>query len=255
MSDSPPQTKRPCPTARPHAWRCEGIGRCLVLVISLGVCVSSLAAPIPRDVTVEAPLEPTAARLLYHKIVRKELKLSVPQVTAVVAEMRRLEEARVRRLAAIGGQVPDDPQPLRRLAEEHERALTRAAQELAHKLLDGPQRQRLAQIDRRLRGPLAFRDSAVMAALQLGPHQRQAIITAVNAYASEEDRYLSGAVDGDDTKLREELLTLRQDTLSEIERLLTPPQRDAWQKLLGPAVAAFDPTDFHLLRSIRSPGP
>lgn len=230
----------------------RSVMRLRVLLLSTFLATSLTAAPIPRGVSTEPAVEPTAARLLFQKSVRKELKLSIPQVTAIVAEMRRLDEARVRRLAQLGDGAAGGANPLRRIAADHEAATRQATLDLANQVLDAGQRRRLAQIDRRLRGPLAFADSSIPGILQLRNDQRDSILAAVRRYDSEESRYLGGAVDGDDMKLRDELLTLRQETLREIEALLTPTQRTAWNDLLGPVVAAFDPTDFELLRVIRS---
>jgi len=222
--------------------------RVLILISLLGTSLA--AAPIPRDVPSEAAVETTAARLLFHKSVRKELKLTIPQVTAIVAEMRHLDEARLRRILSIAAGASGDVNPLRRIAIDHEAATRKATLDLANQVLEPSQRQRLRQIDRRLRGPQAFTDASVQSALQFAPVQVDSILATVRTYATEESRYLSGAVDGDDTKLREELLKLRQETLREIEATFTPAQRDAWQALLGPVVVAFDPTDFELLRAI-----
>lgn len=226
-----------------------------VLLALLLLSTTVAAAPIPRGVSTEPAVEPTAARLLFHKSVRKELKLTIPQVTAVVAEMRRLDESRIRRIAAVGEVGTGSENPLRRIAEDHELATRKATIDLANEVLEASQRQRLAQIDRRLRGPLAFRDAAVQSALQFNNEQRDAISALVRTYAAEESRYLSGAVDGDDTKLRDELLALRKETLREIETALSADQRKAWEELLGPVVVAFDPTEFELLKSIRQASP
>jgi hypothetical protein len=223
-----------------------------MVMTSFSTClvVVALAAPIPRGVQTERPVSPSAGRLLFHKTVRKELKLTIPQVTAIVAEMRSLAESRVKRLAVLKELGTDVGDPLEWVAKEHEKNVTTSTANLASQVLEPEQRTRLCQIDRRLRGPGAFLDVEVQLTLELTEEQRAKLGDAARLYLSEEDRYLSGAVDGDDTKLREELLTLREQTLKELEASLAPGQRDSWNALLGPAVVAFDPTDFQLLRDV-----
>ena len=94
-------------------------------------------------------------------------------------------------------------------------------------------------------------DDGVQAALQLSEEQHLAIVEAARTYQAEATRYLSGAVDGDDGKLRDELLTLRKAAEKLIDHKLSASQREAWAKLLGPVVPGLDPIDFDMLRRLQ----
>jgi hypothetical protein len=106
---------------------------------------------------------------------------------------------------------------------------------------------RLEQISLQARGPAAFHDPKVTAALALTVEQRSRIrLVETDLFLDSADRFHSGASPESGWKSHQK--TMRA-SLRQIEDLLTPEQRKSWKAMIG------DPVPESLLLPPLPPGP
>ncbi len=187
------------------------------------------AAPLPAGAVVEAPIPPSAVRLLLHEECRTQLALADDQLVGCMSLVELQFRAGTPRT-------------------EREAVQLAVMSQFVAKGLTPAQRTRLAQIDRRVRGPLAFADPPVRRALLLTDAQAEAIDRRLADYREADERLRSGAVDGAEDKIRADRVAARATGMKAITDLLTPAQRDAWKGLLGGPVKGFDADQFYLDR-------
>src|SRR5262249_4048812 len=133
----------------------------------------ALAAPVPApkgDDTV--PL--SAAKLLRHRKVQKELKMTADQRITLIDGLEDLSEAHDKVIEGLL-KMPNVPDELLEKAEQnHRKAVEKLLGETAEKTLNSGQRTRLRQVEWHLRGPAAFTDPRVEKGLQLTDDQKKA---------------------------------------------------------------------------------
>lgn len=136
--------------------------------------------------------------------------------------------------------------------ERQRLALAREQEEAVEQLLTPPQLVRFGQISRQLRGPLAFADADTADALKLTPEQKQKIRAILDTlqppwivplFPPPEGRGRFGPPGkgdgpkggGPQAKFWTGLMTELDPTfMSRLLAVLTPDQRVAWQRLIGP---------------------
>jgi len=121
--------------------------------------------------------------------------------------------------------------------EVRQRLLEEAFRVVAE-ILRPEQLKRLREIEVRTRGPGAFADSAVQAALGLTEEQKRLIrhVTEASRWEMQEQMRLreAGGEEADGEVIRD----LRRQTLGKIVSLLSDKQQAAWQELTGKPFAA-----------------
>lgn len=173
---------------------------CYGLVLWAGVAA---AAPVPvAPPRGDTAVSPSAAKLLRHRAVQRELRMSAAQ------------------RAAVGEKVARAP--------------------AAAKVLTPGQRARLRQLDRQVRGPAALADPDVETELKLTDAQRRLAADLLKRLDDRTAAYLAIFGNDDADNLKEDVLVFRAAAMKTIERTLTAGQREAWRALLGPPAADLD---------------
>lgn len=111
-------------------------------------------------------------------------------------------------------------------------ALQAQIQAELEKLLDPNQVKRLKQITLQVRGPQAFRDPEVVAALKLTDDQ-VAKLDGINEDLRAEMRDIFQEAGGDLESVREELAQIRKDASAKAEAVLDDAQKATWKELQG----------------------
>jgi serine/threonine protein kinase len=180
-----------------------------------------LAHFLALDASMQASMR---MRLVGEPAVRKELKLTPAQsiaATNLIASMPPLP--------------PEDSSEMRSLSakERGDRFIARTAQidSALEKAIGSGGIARLREIERRVRGPVAFTDPDVVEQLQLTRAQRLKIRTLQSQYRN--SRFHPGPHRGGEQGRPE----LREETIAKILALLTPAQIEKWNELKG---APFD---------------
>ncbi|MCS6866063.1 MAG: hypothetical protein RMJ56_08505 [Gemmataceae bacterium] len=213
-----------------------------ILGIVMACCVGRFAeaAPVPPPPKDDDSIPRVTAKLLQHRKIQIELKMTPEQRITFIDRLADIEEEYKKKLME-ALQTPN-PQP-----EHYEKVLQeqRAALDKVHtdcvQSLSATQRQRLRQIDWHLRGAAAFADPFVQEKLQFTAEQKKKSEEIVEHIRNDLQRYFEGphGIAGlYCPKL--DLLSLRKDRLKEMERLLSDEQKAAWKRLLGPAPTTFD---------------
>src|SRR5438876_54888 len=122
---------------------------CLILVA--GVASAAPVPTPPKSANEEAPL--TAAKLLKHRKVQKELKLAAEQRIAIVDGLADIDEAiDKKRNALLKAPMANNPNTnvFEKLEKEQQEGHEKVLKTTAAKLLTPAQRTRLNQIDRQI---------------------------------------------------------------------------------------------------------
>ena len=145
------------------------------------------AAPVPAGPKPDDSVSPTAVKLLQHRRIQKELKMSAEDRVVIFDGLADIDEEFEEKAEALA-KKPDAPE------EEYEK-LDKERQKATDKLLEGVtgkltavQRGRLQQLDWRLRGPAAFADSQVEKKLQLTDAQKKKVAEAAERMKGELNR-------------------------------------------------------------------
>ena len=212
--------------------------RAILLLAALLAAGPLAAAPVPAAPKADDSVGASAAKLLVHRKVQKELKLTAEQRLALLDALADLEEDYEKKLNDLARMenAPDDAYD--KLDKERQKASDKLLADTA-KALPAAQRARLRQLDWRLRGATAFADPQVEKLLQLTDAQKKTAADVATRMKAEVDRYLDGLGADDDAKRKAELLDFRKARLKEMEGALTADQKAAWGKLLGDPVAGF----------------
>jgi len=146
---------------------------------SLLVAVPVAAAPVPSPKAADEPVSAPAARLLEHRRIQKELKLTGDQRTAIVDGLADIDEAidkKREKLARIANLNQEDLDKIdKEQAANREKFLISAST----KLLNTDSRSRLRQINAQVRGIDAFLDPGVQKLLTLSEAQKKSVTRAV----------------------------------------------------------------------------
>lgn len=197
-----------------------------------------LAAPVPVTKT-DDTVSLSAAKLLKHRKVQKELKMTAEQRIALVDAQEDIDETyekEINRLVRMQN-VPADSFDL---ADKQRRKSTeKILTETAEKRINVGQRNRLRQIDWQLLGPAAFTDARIQKGLQLTDDQKKAATALAERQQGLINQFLDQRGDEDEAR-RSELFTFRADATAKFVNSLKPDQRDAWKAMLGEPVKGFD---------------
>jgi hypothetical protein len=211
---------------------------CLLIVGGLGE-----AAPVPVVKPLDGDPPVGAMKLLKHRNVQKELRLSAEQRIAILDGVADIEESIDKKRQALSKLPNATPDRFEKLEKEHRDASEKFLKTIAAKLLTGPQRLRLQQIDRQIRGPAALTDAGHEKLLRLTDKQKKAVEEALKTINEKTDAYLERLGNDDSDTLKEDLVRLRQDSIKSLTATLTPAQREVWQSLLGEPVKGFSPIE------------
>src|SRR5688500_15223872 len=130
------------------------------------------AAPVPPPPRADDSVSPTAVKLLQHRKVQKELKLTAEQRIVILDGLGDLEEEYLKKLEVVSRMpnLPDDT--LDTLDKEHRKSIDKMLADAAVKSHNANQRKRLHQLDWRTREAAAFTDPTVEKVLQLTHAQK-----------------------------------------------------------------------------------
>ena len=117
------------------------------------------------------------------------------------------------------------PDRFEKLEKEHRETAEKFHKSSAAKLLIPTQRQRLEQIDRQIRGPLAFADAGLKKLLKLNDKQSKTIEDAIKTIDEKIDFYLERIGNDDSDSVKEELVKLRHESTKLLTALLSMEQR------------------------------
>lgn len=214
-------------------------------ILVLFACPPAPAAPVPAskdDDTV--PL--SAAKLLHHRKVQKELKMTPEQRITLVDALADLDEEHEKQVNTLlkMPNVPDEA--LDKLEKKQRKAVEKLFTDTAGKSLSAGQRTRLRQIDWQLRGPAAFTDPRVEKGLQLTDDQKKAAAELAERMKAKADHFLDQQGNDNEETLKSELFTFRKDSLKKFVDALKPDQRDIWKAMVGEPVKGFDLDDLWL---------
>jgi hypothetical protein len=198
------------------------------------------AAPVPAGPKGEDPVTPATAKLLTHRKVQKELKMTAEQRIGLVDGLADIEEEFEKRLNKLVA-LPNPPQEeFDKLEREQMKAVEKLVTDTAEKALTAIQRTRLRQIECQLRGPAAFADARVQKLLNLTGDQKEAAAALAENAKSRAELYLAKLGDDDEEMVKAEYLKFRKESVKKFTDLFTPDQRDTWKALLGDPVKGFD---------------
>lgn len=222
----------------------------MIRVVTLLLLVAPLAAaPVPAAKNTDDPVPKSAARLLAHRRIQKELKLTGDHRIAIVDGLADIEEELDRRrekLLRMPNPAEDVFDKLETEArEKHEKFLSG----VAAKSLNAELRNRLKQIDRQIRGTGAFSDPEVQKHLALTDAQKKSVEKAAKELEERIESYLNQLGNDDSDNAKEAVLKLRQEQLKSLAGTFTAEQRTIWTSLLGEPLKGLDPVEFwfHLL--------
>ena len=211
---------------------------CLVIL-----AVPALAAPVPMQKVAEDETPRSAVKLLKHRKVQKELKLSAEQRIAIVDGLADIEEAIDKKRMSLIKLPNPNPDIFQKLEKEHQAASEKLLKTTVAKVLTPAQRTRLRQIDRHIRGPEAFTDPSTEKTLSLTDAQKQTIEKAAKRLEERTDSYIAKLGNDDSDNAKEELLKLRKELEKSLVAALTADQSEIWKSMLGEPVTGFDPIE------------
>lgn len=220
------------------------MSRFAISLTSIGLlfAVPCTAAPVPAGPKPAEDAVPyAAAKLLQHRKVQKELKMTAEQRINLHDALEDIEDDYLTRIEALDKlpNVPDDA--FEKLDSHRSKLVEKQLTATAEKDLTAPQKFRLRQVDRQLRGPAAFAAPDVQKALQLTEAQKKAAAELKERAEVIADRYVNALGNGDEeVKVKEEVAAFRKDETAKFVAGLTADQRDQWKRLLGDPVKGFD---------------
>lgn len=202
-------------------------------LFALLVCASLCAAPVPVLPKADDALPASATKLLEHRKLQKELKMTAEQRIALVDALADLDEAFEKKFLDLANQPNAPDEAFDKLDREQEAARAKVYATTA-KDLTAAQRARLKQLDVRVRGVTAFADPAIEKALQLTDAQKKTVKVSADQLKAAVGKFLG---DGDENETeeqrREKLFAFRAERQKDIEAVLTKEQKEAWARLQG----------------------
>lgn len=223
------------------------MSRCAIRVSVVAVLLAAplCAAPVPPP-PADAAVARSAAQLLRHRKVQKELKMTAEQRLAVLDGLADFEEEYEKKINDVSqmANVPDDT--FEKLDAAHRKGIHKLLGDVAAKSLSAAQRKRLRQLDWRIRGAAAFTDPQVQKLLQLTDAQKKKATELTERQQNAADNYFENRGNEDDASRKAELLAARKDFLKQMETALTADQKAGWVALAGDAPAGFAADDLWL---------
>lgn len=210
------------------------------------LCAPLWAAPVPPQPKVDGTPPASAVRLLEHRRVQKELKMTAEQRVALVDALADVEEAFEKKFLELA-KFPNLPEEAFEKLEREEARERDKAYSVAAKGLTAAQLVRLRQLDARVRGVAAFADPDVEKALQLTDAQKKKAKDALAQLATAVEKFLDGDGDDDTEEQRKaKLFAFRAERLKDVEAALTKEQKAEWARLLGEKPTGVDANDLWL---------
>ncbi len=214
--------------------------------IAVLFAVPLLAAPVPPAPKVDDSVSPAAVKLLQHRKVQKELKMTAEQRIVILDGVADLEEEYEKKLDQLSRQPNAAEEAYDKLDREHRKGIDKLLGESAAKSLNAPQRKRLGQLDWRIRGVGAFTDPKLEKLLQLTDAQKKKAADLVERQKGEVNTYFDNLGNEDDAKRKTDLFATRKGFLKQMEDLLTADQKTGWAAMLGDAAPGFATDDLWL---------
>lgn len=204
------------------------------------------AAPVPPAPKADDSASPSAVKLLQHRKVQKELKMTAEQRIVILDGLADLEEEYEKKIDVLSRQPNAPEDAFDKLEKEHKKGIDKLLGDSAAKSLTAPQRKRLGQLDWRIRGVTAFSDPKVEKLLQLTDAQKKKVADLAERQRGEADRYFDNLGNEDDAKRKADLFAFRKDIMKQMEDALTADQKTGWAALLGDAATGFAADDLWL---------
>ena len=187
------------------------------LLFPLEMVISECAAaPVPAAPKTDDSVSASASKLLTHRKVQKELKLTAEQRLALIDALADLEEDYEKKLNDLARRENPPEDAFDKLEKERQKASDRLLADAA-KGFSAAQRTRLRQLDWRVRGATAFADPQVEKLLALTDAQKKTAADVATRMKGEVDRFFDGLGADDDAKRKAELLDFRKTRLKEME--------------------------------------
>ncbi len=216
------------------------LSRANPLLVALLVASQTAAAPVPPQPKPDDSVSTSAVRLLEHRKIQKELKMTGDQRIAIVDGRADVEEAFEKKFAELGNNPNATEEMYAALDRAQRKALDDVLATAVAKGLTAAQRGRLRQLDWHVRGAEAFADPQVAKKLQLTDVQQKKAAEVTEQLRAGVNRYLQGDGEEDENKRKAGLFGFRAERLKEIEGTLTADQKTAWANMRGPAPAGFN---------------
>jgi hypothetical protein len=199
------------------------------------------AAPVPvGPKPADEPISYTTAKLLQHRKVQKELKMTAEQRINLHDALEDIEEDFEKQIEALD-KLPNAPDDAFEKIERNRQKMIRSALiKTAEKELTATQKQRLRQVDRQFRGPAAFASADVQKALQLTDPQKKAAQELLERTNAVIERYLNSLDNDDEAKAKVEARDFRKEAAAKFVEQLTADQQTTWKKLLGEPTTGLD---------------
>jgi len=206
----------------------------------------ALAAPVPEGPGAEDSVPPAAARLLQHRQVQKELKLTAEQRLHVIDTLLDIDEEHDKKFEKLLAQpnVPDNQ--IEAMEREHTQNREKMIADFCVKQLTTAKRTRLRQINWPLRGVEAFKDPRVVKALQLKDAQKEALDALWQQVCTKYEEFQNAPAGEEEDKVKVVLVKLRGEVLKKADEALDPEQRAAWKAMRGEPIAGFNADEFWL---------
>lgn len=220
--------------------------RCASFVVLVGSV--ACAAPVPVQPKADETLPASASKLLQHRRVQKELKMTAEQRIALVDALEDLDEAFAKKFQEIAKVLNPPEEAFDKLDREQEAARAKVLVVTA-KGLTSAQHVRLKQLDVRVRAVTAFADPAIEKALQLTDAQKKKVKESSEQLKVAVGKFIDGDGNDDDTEeqRKEKLFAFRAERQKDIEAVLTKEQSAEWARLQGEKPsAALDPNELWL---------
>ena len=213
--------------------------RALACFLILAGAASAAPVPIPPKLAdEEAP--PAVARLLKHRKVQLELKLTAEQRIAIVDGFADIDEAIDKKREKILKQQNATPDVFEKLEKEHQDANAKLLKTLPGKLLTAAQRSRLKQIHRQIQGPESFTEPSLDKVLAFTDPQKSAIAKFQKNLEEKVEVYLGSLGNDESDNRKDELIKFREESLKSLVAGLAMDQREVWKSLLGEPVKGLD---------------
>jgi hypothetical protein len=221
--------------------------RPLALVFGFGLLALPLAAaPVPPAPKAEDGVSAAVAKLLEHRKVQKELKLSAEQRLVILDGLADIDDDHADKLNELSRQPNAAVEDYDKLDKARQKQADKLLGDAAAKTLTAAQRSRLRQLDCHIRGVAALADPQVEKGLQLTDAQKKRVKEAVERVKKEVGQYIDGAGDDDAPKRKIDLFSFRAARLKDATAALTADQKAAWERMLGPAPTGFNPDELWL---------
>jgi hypothetical protein len=214
--------------------------RTIPLLVALLLLLAQLAAaPVPAAPKPDDSVSASATKLLQHRKIQKELKLSAEQRIVILDGLADIDEEYEKKLIELSRMPNPNEECYDKLDKEQQKQRDKLLTDTATKTLTAAQRTRLQQLDFWLRGPNAFTDPKVEKKLVLTDAQKKKATEVAERMNGQLERFINGDCDEEETKRRADLFKFRKDRLKEMEDALTADQKTAWTAMLGAAPTGF----------------